>query len=148
MDRITRNLLSEFSERASLGDLPESDQFEHMGAYLTLQRHLGETFDTREVVVGAGGDTGLDAIGVVLNGTLVTDPELVDELAELNGFVDASFVFVQCERTSGFDASKIGTFGHGVLDFFSDAPKLVRNEDVSAAAELMEAVFRHSAKFK
>ena len=81
MDRITKSLLDEFSTEAAIAGLSEEDRFEHFATFLAVSRHLGETFDTRDVVTGAGGDTGIDAIAVIVNGAIVTDPELVEELA-------------------------------------------------------------------
>jgi hypothetical protein len=59
------------------------------------EARLGETFDTMEVATGLGGDTGIDSIAIILNGSLTTDPEIVQEYADLNGYLDVTFVFVQ-----------------------------------------------------
>jgi hypothetical protein len=147
MDRITTSLLGEFSSDAFLDHLPEDKRFEHFAIFLALSRHHSETFDTLELVVGSGGDIGIDGLAVLVNGALITDPELIAELAETNGFVDATFLFVQAERSSGFDSQKIGQFGFGVLDFFSERPKLPRNAQITSAAEIMAAVYKHSSKF-
>lgn len=148
MDRITKSLLDEFSTEAAIAGLSEEDRFEHFATFLAVSRHLGETFDTRDVVTGAGGDTGIDAIAVIVNGAIVTDPELVEELAATNGYIDAAFLFIQAERSSGFDTSKIGQFGYRVADFFREKPTLPRNEAVQTAAEIMSAVYERSSKFK
>ena len=141
MDRITKSLLEEFSRESQLAQLPEDTRFEHFTASLTVGRHLEDSFDTSEVVTGSGGDTGIDAIAVIVNGALVTDAELVEELAATNGHLDATFVFVQSERSSSFDTSKIGQFGFGVVDFFKERPTLPRNDRVAATAEVMAAVY-------
>ena len=41
----------------------------------------------------SGGDTGIDAVGIIVNGTLVSDPELISELAATNGYLDVTFHF-------------------------------------------------------
>ena len=147
MDRITKSLLEEFSRESQLAQLPEDTRFEHFTASLTVGRHLEDSFDTSEVVTGSGGDTGIDAIAVIVNGALVTDAELVEELAATNGHLDATFVFVQSERSSSFDTSKIGQFGFGVVDFFKERPTLPRNDRVAATAEVMAAVYERSNRF-
>src|SRR5690606_23205840 len=38
-------------------------------------------------------------------------------------------------------------FGFGVKDFFDSEPKIKRNEKVAAAAEIVDAIFTHSAIF-
>ena len=148
MDRITSSLLEEFSATAGISSHPEERRFEHFAAYLALSKFHSETFDTADVVTGSGGDTGIDAAGILVNGALVTDSETVEELVETNGFLDATFVFVQAERSSSFETAKIGQFGHGVLDFFAEKPTLQRNLYVQAAADVMNAVYERSSKFK
>ncbi len=147
MDRITASLLDEFSQEAQITHLTEEARFEHFTSFLAVGRHLEDTFDTGEVVTGSGGDTGIDAISIIVNGMLVTDSELVEELATTNGYVDATFVFVQAERSASFETSKIGQFGFGVADFFKEQPTLPRNERVAAAAEIMGAIYGKSSRF-
>jgi hypothetical protein len=147
MDRITASLLDEFCKEAQIAGLPEDSRFEHFTSFLTVGRHLEDSFDTADIVSGAGADTGIDAIAVIVNGVLVTDPELVEELATTNGYVDAAFVFVQAERSASFETSKIGQFGFGVVDFFKEQPTLPRNDRVTAAAEIMTAVYAKSSRF-
>lgn len=147
MDRITKSLLDEFSGDVGIGALTESNRFEHFAAFLSVNSYLNDTFDTRDIATGGGDDTGIDAAAVIVNGQLVTDPEFVEELASTNNFVDATFLFVQAETSSGFDATKIGNFGFGVADFFNERPQLPRNNEIKAAAEIMTAVFERSSKF-
>ena len=147
MDRITKSLLDEFTQDTQIAALPEDKRFEHFAAYLTVSRHHADTFDPGDLVVGSGGDTGVDALAVLVNGVIADDPEIVAELADTNGFVDASFVFIQAERSPAFDSSKIGQFGFGVVDFFSETPKLPRNTAIKDAAKVMTAVYERSSKF-
>lgn len=148
MDRITQSLLREFSKEAELQCLPEDVQFEHFACYLNVSRHLNESFDTRDVVTGSGGDIGIDGIAIIINGSLVTDCEMVEELEKTNGFLDVSFIFVQAERSPSFDTAKIGQFGFGVRDFLSEVPKLPRNPAITDAADVMAAIYARSSKFK
>jgi hypothetical protein len=91
MDQITKSLLKEFIEERDLTALPESKQFEHFCSYGVIRKEYSGTLDTMDLVVGdgserseehviTGSDTGIDAIGIVVNGVLVTD---ADELVEL-----------------------------------------------------------------
>jgi hypothetical protein len=148
MDRITSSLLDEFSKEAGVEKLPEDQRFEHFATYLAAGRFLSETFDTHDVVLGSGSDTGIDAVAIIVNGALVTDPEMVEELAATNGYIDAAFIFVQAERSPGFETAKIGQFGFGVVDFFKEKPTLPRNNAVKLAAEIMTEVYNRSSKFK
>jgi hypothetical protein len=148
MDRITKSLLDEFSADAGISRFEEDVRFERFASYLTIGRHLGETFDTGDVATGSGGDTGIDAIAVIVNGTLATDPEIVEEYADLNGYLDITFVFVQAERSAAFETAKLAQFEFGVSDFFKDRPALPRNDAVKQAAAIMTEVYNRSSKFK
>jgi hypothetical protein len=148
MDRISQSLLAEFSSEHDLAKLPEDEQFEHFASYITVRRQYAETFDTSEIVTGSGGDTGIDGIAIIVNGALAADAETLEEQADQQGSLDVAFIFVQAERSPAFDASKIGTFGFGVADFFKVKPSLTRNEKVSAAADMMAVLFKRGSKFK
>ncbi|PSH02698.1 MAG: AIPR protein, partial [Acidobacteria bacterium] len=148
MDRISESLLAEFSNEHDIAKLPEDKRFEHFASYITVRRHYAETFDTDDIITGAGGDTGIDGIAIIVNGTLATDIETLEEQVSQAGSVDAAFIFVQAERSSSFDAAKIGTFGFGVVDFFNKTPSLKRNHKVAAAADMVAPILKRSGKFK
>jgi hypothetical protein len=130
VDRITKALLSEFVEQNGLDLLPENNAFEHFSGFLVTSDHYSESFSSEDIAVGGGGDTGIDCIAVLVNGTIVTEPEEIADLADTNGYLDVSFVFTQAERSSSFETAKIGQFVFGVSDFFSETPQLPQNDRV------------------
>jgi hypothetical protein len=145
MDRVSESLLTEFSNERGIIQLDEDKRFEHFACFLAVGRHYSETFDTEDILVGTA--TGIDGIAVITNATLITDVESLEEI-DIAGDLDVTFVFVQADRGPAFDSSKIGNFGLAVTDFFNEQPTLPRNEEVSAAAEIMTAVYDRSTKFK
>ncbi|MEM6784066.1 MAG: AIPR protein, partial [Bacteroidota bacterium] len=148
MDRVTRSLLEEFKTGNQLQSLEESKLFEHFSGYLSIGRHYTETFSTSDISVGSGSDAGIDCIAIVVNGHLVTEPEEVEDLASTNSFVDATFVFVQSERSSSFDTAKIGQFAFGVTDFFQDRPQLPHNQRLKVFTRITKEIFDRSRLFK
>jgi hypothetical protein len=149
MDRITESFLGEFVEMHELTKLKESDQFEHFAAFVTVRRHYnGETFDTADIHTGGGGDLGIDAAAILVNGSLVTDVESLNEHADISGHFDATFVFVQADRGASFEGKKVSDFSFGVKDFFDPRPKLARNAGIVSAIEIMDALYKNSAKFR
>jgi hypothetical protein len=145
MDRVSESLLAQFSQERGIGLLSEDKRFEHFVAFITVGRHYSETFDTEDILVGAA--TGIDGIATVVNGVLITDIEALEELKDASD-LDVTFVFIQADSGSSFDAAKMGSFGFAVTDFFKDPPSLPRNDKVSAAAEIMSGVYTLSTKFK
>lgn len=148
MDLVTKSLLTEFAREQGIERYSESEQFERFAASLTIGRWVSENIDPDDVVVGSGADTGIDAVAVLVNGSLVDDAVSVNELAERNGFLEVLFIFVQAETSSSFDAAKIGTFGFGVRDFFSSEPVLPRSQEINDLANVMRAIYKQSSKFK
>lgn len=148
MDRITKQLLSEFVEQNQLHTLAEDTAFEHFAGSLVTSSHYSETFSSDDIAVGAGGDCGIDCFAVLVNGTMVTEPEEIADLAETNGYLDVSFVFTQAERSSSFDTSKIGQFVFGVIDFFSESPQLPHNPRLKHYTRISSEIFERSRLFK
>ena len=148
MDKVTEGFLSEFSKQFGIQSLPEKDRFEQFGAWLTVRRHFSEaTFVPTDLATGSGGDTGIDAIAIIVNNNLVTDVDTVEDLLTLNGYLDVTFVFVQAARSAHFESAKIGTLGFGVRDFFGEG-KLPRNQMVKDFTEIMNALYEKSGKFR
>jgi hypothetical protein len=148
MDRITKSLLKEFVAENDLESLPEDTAFEHFSGYLTTSSHYSESFSSDDIAVGAGGDCGVDCISIIVNGSLVTEPEEIQDLAETNGYLDVHFIFVQAERSSSFESAKIGQFGFGVTDFFSEEPSLPQNDSVQLFSRITNEIFLRSGRFK
>ncbi|WP_316162759.1 AIPR family protein [Bradyrhizobium sp. SZCCHNRI20481] len=148
MNKIVGAILAEFSKDNGIEALPEEDRFEYLTSYLTIRRHFSRALNLKDIVVGKGGDTGLDAIAIIVNGALMTDVDQVQEMLEQNGYIEATFIFVQAERSSSFDGAKIGTIGNGVEDFFRDVPQMTRNDDVQEAAEIKAAIYARAPSFR
>jgi hypothetical protein len=148
MDRITKALLDEFIEQNSLQHLEEEKAFERFAGYLVTSGHYTESFHPDEISVGAGGDCGIDCIGIIVNGSLVTEPDEIEEFASVNGYLDVTFVFTQASRSPEFSTAKIGQFAFGVCDFFSDKPSLSRNSAVQSRADIWVAILKQSRLFK
>jgi hypothetical protein len=148
LDRIILSLLTEFSKEFEITDQAEDNRFEQFTAWLTVRRHYTDsTFNPAELWTEGGDDTGIDAIGVIVNNNLITDVDMIEDLLEVNGYLDVTFVFVQAERSPNFDSAKIGTFGNGVRDFFGDG-QLKRNKKVKDYVDIMTAIYEQGSKFK
>lgn len=141
MDRVTKSYLAEFSETHGIANLAEDKRFEHMAAFAVARKHYSSAFDTFDIVTGSGGDIGIDAISILVNGALITEVETIEDLTQTGTNFDVTFCFVQAERTTGFDTAKIGQFLFGVLDFFKEQPTLHQNEMIRNAAKIMAALY-------
>jgi len=141
MDLITKSLLSAFAKEYEIEKMTESDQFERFAAFSMTRRHYSRSFELEDVSMGGGNDLGIDSLAIIVNNILVSDVDTVDEIAAQNGYLDVSFVFTQAKTSSKFESSQIGQFGFGVIDFFSTAPVLEKNDQIKAAVEIVNRIF-------
>jgi len=148
MDRITRKLLQDFLEAQEMQPTEETSDFELFCNYSILSNEYNKTFDVKTITVGAGADTGIDGMAIIVNGHLVEDTDEIDGLLESNGFLEVTYLFIQAKTSSYFDTKEMHGFYFGVSDFFSENPKLPRNDDIKKFAELSEYLLENASDFK
>lgn len=148
MDRISANILAKFSAEYEIEDKEESKRFEWLTTFLALRRHYSKAADLEPLVIGEGGDGGIDGIGIIVNNSLIADIDEAKEIIERSDVLEATFVFVQAERSDAFDGSKIGDFSFGVRDFFSENPTLARGEDLKRVAAISDLLIANPDKFR
>ncbi len=146
MDRITQALLDHFKKTHEYDDLDDASVFERFASYCCVSRHYEETFSADTLATDGGGDLGIDAIAIIVNGTLVTSSEEIDDLCEANKSLDVDFVFCQAKSGKKFQGAHIATFITGVSDFFSESPQMPRNEAIEEYANLQQQLFGNSVK--
>ena len=149
MDRIVQSYIDDFLKSQQISETDKSKQFEMFASYCAIAQQYTEVFDLNDVLTGAGGDCGIDGIAVIANGTIVTSKEEVDDLIELNkGLSDMIFIFIQSKTSASFSSAEMGTFGAGVVDFFSETPQFVRNDFIAEKSDLFNYVFSKAVHFK
>lgn len=75
MNIITRSLVSNFLNSLELPKCNDADDFEKFSAYSVVRKVYGHEFNLDDVLVGRGGDLGIDALAIIVNGALVTTLE-------------------------------------------------------------------------
>lgn len=148
LDQITAALVREFLSDAQLASGGESRDFERFSAYVIVSPQSDVSVDYENVIAGDGGDTGLDAIAIIVNGQLVTDPDEVDALSASGTTLDVNYIFIQTETAASFSTSKIGQIAYGVKDFFATEPTLARNDVVKSAAEISQTLLQNARLFR
>jgi hypothetical protein len=155
MDRILKSNLDEFVQSFGYESEPTEKVFEKFVNFSALSNEFSQksigTFEIDQVSVGGNGDIGLDGVSIIANGDLIFSKEQVDDLIDLNGYLEIEFVVTQAKTSPSFSGAEIGTFLFGVEDLFSELiddrehhPR--RNEDILAIIELLKYIFDRSAK--
>ncbi len=148
MDRITKSFIQELLVQQELESEGEAKDFEKLVNYTVITNGYNRIFNIEYVTVGEGNDTGIDGIAIIVNGQLVETTDEIDDLLEKNGSLEVSYIFAQAKTSSSFSSGEINTFIFGIKDFFSEAPQLVRNDDIIKFAELSDYLYENAAAFK
>jgi hypothetical protein len=145
LDRITQSLVEKFIVAEQLTHLDPSDRFERFVNFSIVSGEHSDTFDVEDVS-GPGEEVGIDGLAVLVNGALVTSPEQVHELAERNGYVEATFLIISAKRSAKFAEAEVANVAMAGLDFFGDA-KLPRTDFIDGYLEVKDAVYANGARF-
>lgn len=149
MDPITKALLNEFVKQNELEDLAEDKQFEHFAAFAVIASRYAEEFATTDVVLGSGGDLGIDGCGIILNGRLIDDEEEVEDILRLNGYLEAEFNFVQAKRSASFDGAAMMALGQNLKDaVFTHQTKPPISGEISKRIGIIKEIYNRAAKFR
>lgn len=149
MDRIIQSYMDSFLQSQQIEEKEKSKQFEMFASYCAVEQIYTDSYDLEDIIVGNGGDCGIDAVAIIVNGTFITSKEEIDDLLEINNkLTEISFVFVQAKTSANFDYGDMGTFGAGVKDFFAEHPQMVRNEVLTEKSKIAEYIFSKSPYIK
>ncbi|MGO8574388.1 AIPR family protein [Rhizobium leguminosarum] len=149
MDSVTQALMEEFSAANNNSELPEDKKFEHFATYCVVSSRYSEDFDTDDLVVGDGQDLNVDSFAVKVNGRIATDAEFIQDVLELNGYLDVEFIIIQAKTSSSFDGAALIALGENLVkQVFADNQTMPVNDEVRRLIEIKEAIFRNASKLK
>lgn len=149
MNKIVAALLKDFKEEHELdAKMAQDTAFEHFSANLTIGVLANGVLNTDDCVVGDDNQPGVDAVGIIINGKFVKDPDEVESYIEMNGYLDVDFVFVQAKTSPSFDASALGDLSDFVERIFESGAGNNDNRKIHEFCVLKDAIFSKSRSFK
>lgn len=149
MDLVTQSLLTSFAKEESLSsELAESVLFEHFVNFAAVSSEYGDEFDVEDLHTGGGDDLGIDGLALLVNGTLISDSDEIEDLAAANKYLEAEIICCQAKSGGNFTGSEISNFFFGVKDLFSTGPALPRNAAVANKEHLIRETYKKSPLFK
>lgn len=149
MDLITQNLLMSFKKEQSFTDDVEIPVlFEHFANFCVAATEYDEEFDLESISVAGGNDLQLDGVILMVNGVMVNSTEEIEELAKINRYIEAEFIFVQAKSGSEFKGLEISDMFYGIKDLFSSEPTMPRNELLKEKEECIRFIYTKSELFK
>ncbi len=151
MKLIITSLLNDFVKMEEIENSSESEAFEHFCNYTIIANQCSDEFDFDDISTGGGNDTGIDGIGIIVNGELINNlienEEAIDAILNRNRYLDVDFIFIQSKNSPRFKGGDIHTFYHSVEEFFKENPTLQRNDSIKEFFELKEKIFAKARKF-
>jgi len=144
MDRITENLVEDYISTNELKIKKMDEKFELFCNYCIVSKEYNDTFEIDQVWLDDS-SMGIDGIAIIVNGRLVDSKEEIDDLVELNKYLEATFIFIQSKTSDSFAAADMGNFIFSVSDFFAVKPKISRTEKVKEKIELMNHLYNKSS---
>ena len=146
-DTILLSYLDGFASDFGYKDNDQSKQFELFSAYCVVCHNYTDKFDVEKSIVGSGGDTGIDAIAILINGKICHDMAELEDFINANNKINVHFIFVQSKTSPSFECSEILNFGSGVKDFFCDIPTLEINNYIRTYREMKNLIYQNARKF-
>ena len=145
-DPILSGYLDEFSKNFGLPDQKPSEIFEGFSAYCSIFRDFSDQVEIDDIVVAGGNDTGIDGIGIFLNGVPVNSVEQADLILG-RGRAECDFAFFQSKIGRSIDGGELSKFLDGIMSFFSDLG-LRENDDIKNKKEVKDRIFSNSTRIR
>ena len=106
MDPVMKELVNEYAANEGLTHLKADVLFESFAAHCVLNSLVHGNFRADDHRTGGSGDLGIDAWGILINGTLYSNPDEVTELLSSKAYsIDVTVVVVQAKTSSNFTSS-------------------------------------------
>lgn len=141
MNPIVEALLTQFAKTQELETVDKSSAFEQLVTYCALSAERLDQGDFRDALTDRG-EEGLDAVAIIVNGTLVSDPSDIAELAAKYPRLQVSYVFCQAKTGEKWDAGEILKFTRAVAGFF-ESTNIGTSSVVATAREIHAQVLAH-----
>lgn len=143
-DEILKSYVRDFGEQNALEAKSDSEQFERFVNFCIISKQYPRDFDFENLSIGGGADSGIDGVAIIVNGTIVQEPEEIDFFLSRNGSLNASFSFIQSKMSSKFNGGQILNFLAGIKNFFNEKTAIPENEDVQKLRSIKERIYKSS----
>ncbi|CQR73146.1 AIPR protein [Sporomusa ovata DSM 2662] len=144
MDRITQSYLREFLTLQDIRPKSDSLDFEKFVNYSIVSKEYNGEFKIEDISTGEA--QGVDGIAIIVNGRLVTSVEEIDDLSNLNRYLEVTYLFIQSKTSSAFNGNDMGMFAITVKELFQERPSIVLNSELRHAHKLIQHIYDLSPK--
>lgn len=93
------------------------------------------------ISVGGGNDTGIDGIGIKINGRLVGSLDDIDTIVQNSCKINIEFIFIQSKMQESIDSGELTTFCQGVMHFLREKATLPENDKIKYWRSLKDYLY-------
>lgn len=155
MDIITRSHFEEFIKIYGYESISENDAFELFAIYCIASKYIKSETISKDILddikIGNGGDWGIDGFLIIVNGKIVTDKVVVDDLLKANGSISVQIVIIQAKTSGNFDASELCMALNGmeyiIKDILGESQLPNSNADLQEYRDLLKYIYSHSSDY-
>ncbi len=153
-DLVLEGFVNSFAEARGLSSLPFDELFEVFSTSSMLRKyhHTDIVAMENDVLVSGGGDGGIDAVAILVNGRLVSTEEGLQFFFDSHGRLDLEFVFIQAKSSAAFSASEIGNFAFGVEQYFvqvlNESSNIAFNSEIRQRIDLTRTIYSQAIKMQ
>lgn len=148
MNPITNGLMNTFIKQHELEHLnTDGEKFEYFTAYTLLApKELPK--DAYKEGLTSRGEEGIDFVGILVNGNIMTSPEDVANEARENTELTVEYIFIQAKTSEKFEGDKILRFTNTVNNFFEPETNIGFSETIENARETHSEILEHASQLK
>jgi hypothetical protein len=129
VDTILEGFMRRYRDERELGGLSEDKLFESFAAYCIVSRFYENTFEPDTLRTGGPGDLGVDAAAIIVNGALVTDPQILKDSIDTAGELNVHFVVIQARMNPTFSGATFATLASRLGHLFTETPFVLPASD-------------------
>lgn len=144
-DLVLKGFVKSYADSTGISNSEMPEVFESFAISVVLRKyHSCNEVDLNDFLTGGDRDGGIDGAAILVNGRPINSEEDLKFFSGKLRNLDFEFVFVQAKTSPKFDAGGIGTFMHGVQQFFSSEPTIRFNPQIEALRSLKDKVYDYS----
>lgn len=147
MNPIIEALLTDFCTRQEIDPSNQSLAFESFAAFCALSAERLDQGNFRDALTDDG-EEGLDAVAVIVNGSLIADPSDIDEILKTAQVFNVKYVFVQAKSSEKWDGGDVLKFTRAVAGFFDETADIGSSSIVASARQAHRAVLAKAARLE
>lgn len=149
MDIITTNFIKEFISNKNIKKSKIEDQFELFANYCVVNKEYdSNSFNIKNTLTGQN-TQGIDGIIVIVNNKICESCKEIEDLIELNRYLNVDFIFVQSKISSKFDGPEISSYFGWIKEFFSsEAEKVFKSNEMKNFIAMKDLIYSNSSFMK